>query len=228
MKRDVSSEKTRGGVRRGAGRKKTGRCHDSPHRTRPSLSPRHPVHVVLRVLPNVLRLRNREVYGALRRVLVRYLGRTEFRVVHLSIQGTHLHFLIEAANASALRQNMQSLAINAARAINRSLGREGKLFAHRYHATQIRTSHHARHALAYVLNNWRRHREDLYNQHTMKAQLDPYATGFAFTGWSGAPRFTLPAGYTPLSVSPPATRLLRADWQRYGLVGLFETPGPLR
>ena len=186
------------------------------------------MHVVLRVVPNVLRLRNREVYAALRRVLERYLGLDDFRVVHLSIQGTHLHFLIEAKGERALTHRMQSLAINAARAINRSLGREGKLFAHRYHATQIRTSRHARHALAYVLNNWRRHREDFYNQHTMKAQLDPYATGLAFTGWSGAPRFTLPKDYTPLPVSPPATQFLRRDWKHYGLVDLFETPGPLR
>jgi len=46
-----------------------------------------------------------------------------------------------------------------ARAINRATGSCDDVFADRYHSSQIRTASYARHALAYVLNNWRRHRE---------------------------------------------------------------------
>jgi REP element-mobilizing transposase RayT len=216
----------RGGKRAGAGRPKLPHNHDAPHRRRPSLSPRHPVHVVLRSGPWMPRLRSGVMYRALRRVLARYLGRDGFRIVHISIQQNHLHLLVEASDRRALTAGMQSLAINAARALNATDGRCGKVFAHRYHATQIRTPWHARHALAYVLNNWRRHREDVKTAKTRSAELDPYASGFAFSGW--AQRTRVPIEYTPLPVSPPATSLLAFDWQQFGLIDLFETPGPVR
>jgi len=95
------------------------------------------------------------------------------------------------------------------------------------HATQIRTARHARHALAYVLNNWRRHREDVKNPRAREAMLDPYASGLAFEGWSKSLRFRVPVGYEPLPASPPTTSLLSFDWQRFGLVDFYERPGPL-
>ncbi len=70
---------------------------------------------------------------------------------------------------------MQSFAINTARAINRAWGREGAVFAFRYHATQIRTSRYARNATAYVLGNWRWHREDFMNGRLIDSKLDPYS-----------------------------------------------------
>jgi hypothetical protein len=118
---------------------------------------------------------------------------------------------------------MQSFAINAARAIGRG---PGNVFAYRYHATQIKTPWHARHALAYVLNNWRRHREDVRSVKTLVAKLDPYASGVSFAGWAQRTRFRAPPGYEPLPVSSPATSLLRFDWQTFGLIALDEKPGP--
>jgi REP element-mobilizing transposase RayT len=223
-----SSSGKRGGARKGAGRKKSRKRHDSPHRARPSLSAKHPVHVVLRTQNYVPRLRVGHAYRALRRTLNRYMGRDDFRVVHISIQHNHLHLLIEAANRRALSRCMQSFAINAARAIQVELGIRGKVFAYRYHATQIRTPFHARHALAYILNNWRRHREDLATERTRAASIDPYASGPSFDGWAGGKRFAMPADYTPLPVSPPRTELLRFDWTLHGLIDVFECPGPVR
>lgn len=219
----------RGGIREGAGRPKgrTGRTHDAPHRARASLSPQHPVHVVLRTKSRWAQLRRSTIYTALRRVLQRYYGRDDFRVVHLSIQHTHLHLLVEAADRRALTRGMQSFAINAARAIHAVDGSRGKVFAFRYHATQIKTARYARHALAYVLNNWRRHREDQRNLRALHATFDPYASGLTFRGWRGSPRFALPARYTPLPVSPPRTALLRSDWRAFGLIDPLEVPGPI-
>jgi hypothetical protein len=157
-----------------------------------------------------------------RRVLVRYLGRADFRIVHVSIQHNHVHLLVEAHDRRALTRGMQSFAINVARAIKRG---PGKVFAYRYHATQIKTPWHARHALAYVLNNWRRHREDVRSAKTLAARLDPYASGVAFSGWAQRVRFRAPPGYEPLPVSSPATQLLRFDWQTFGLIDLDEKPG---
>jgi len=141
--------------------------------------------------------------------------------------------LVEAADKRALSRGMQSLTINLARALNRELGSHGKVFAYRYHDTQITTPRQARNALAYVLNNWRKHREDVASTRALAAKLDPYASGLAFDGWyeegAGAvPRFTIPPGYHPLPVSSPATALLGSDWRLFGAIELFETPGALR
>lgn len=185
----------RGGARAGAGRKKSiFKRHDPRHRARRELASKHPIHVVLRTRPELPRLRCGSAYRATRRVLRRYLGRLDFRIVHVSIQHNHFHFLVEALNRRALSSRMQSLAINLANAINKDLGRAGKVFAHRYHDTQITTARQARSALAYVLNNWRHHREDLASPRAMAAYLDPYASGLSFPGWcgedfTGTPRF---------------------------------------
>jgi REP element-mobilizing transposase RayT len=210
-----------GGKREGAGRPKTGFCKDAPHRKRPELSSKHPVHVVLRILQRVT-LRRREIYHALRGVLARYLGRTDFRVVHISIQDNHVHLLVEAASRRALTHGMQSFAINAARAFHRVDGGCGKVFAYRYHATQIQSGRHARHALAYVLNNWRRHRLDFENGRQLEQKLDPYSSAISFTNWSE--RFAVPRGYAPLPVSPPETNLLA---RRYRSLDPWQRPGPL-
>src|SRR6185312_7609144 len=177
----MSDGAKRGGRRPGAGRPRKPNQHDAPHRRRPSLSPSHPVHVVLRTTAWTPRLRCGATYRALRRVLVRYLARTDFRIVHISIQRNHLHLLVEASDRRALARGMQSFAINAARAIQRA---PGNVFAYRYHATQIKTPSQARNALAYVLNNWRRHREDVRSARTLAATLDPYASGLSFAGWT--------------------------------------------
>ncbi len=115
----------RGGKREGAGRKETGRCSDAPHRARPRVRRFGVQHVVLRTRKDVPRLRRGKTYEAIRRALQRTLGETAFRVCHTSIQRNHLHFLIEANDGAALSHGMRSLAIMAARAINRVLGRTG-------------------------------------------------------------------------------------------------------
>lgn len=146
-------------------------------------------------------------------------------MIHISIQGNHIHLLVEASNREALRNGIAGFEIRVARAINGERGC-GKVFVERYHATQIKSARHARHALAYVLNNWRRHREDWANGRMCKAQLDEYSSAVSFTGWRGG-RFTIPASYSPLRVSPPETWLLAKGWMQFGLIDPLEKPGPL-
>ncbi len=129
------------------------------------------------------------------------------------------HFLVEARNKRALTRGMQSLTIRLSLALT---GGEGKVFEERYHSVQIRTARQARSSLAYVLNNWRRHRVWAGD-----APVDPYSSGVTFAGWSEWPRFTIPEGYVPLPMSPPQTSLLRCEWKQFGLIDPFERPGPL-
>jgi REP element-mobilizing transposase RayT len=172
--------------------------------------------------------RTREYYACVHRALRGALGRADFRIVHVSIQDTHLHLLVEADDRAALTHGMQSFAIRLARIVHAAVGGIGKVFTHRYHATQIQTARHARHALAYVLNNWRRHRLDWANGRAVPAKLDAFSSAISFTGWARDERFTPPPNYDPLPVTRPRTSLLVFDWQSYGLIGTHETPGPLR
>ena len=165
-------------------------------------------------------MRRRDYYSVIRTVLATYLGREDFRVVHGSIQDSHFHFLIEAAGKRALSRGAQSLAIRLSKALT---GGRGKVFEERYHAVQILSARQARNTLAYVLNNWRRHRAD----GTSQAPVDRYSSGVTFTGWSERFRLRLPEEYEPLSLSQPRTSLLASDWKRYGLIDPYERPSPL-
>ena len=101
------------------------------------------------------------------------------------------------------------------------------MFANRYHAEILDTPRRARHALAYVLNNWRRHREDVSGPVQRRAAVDPYSSGICFDGWRDhATPFALPRGYLPLVVVPPRCWMLTTGWRRYGAVALGEVPGP--
>ena len=227
----------RGGKRAGAGRKRTlpGRSRH-PHRTRPFHDRRQPVHVVLRVAGELGRLRRRKAYAAIRAAMIATLGRAGFRVVHVSIQRHHIHLLCEADDRAALSNGIRALCISAARRLNllvteeRGVRRRGRVFDDRYHATAIARPAQARHALAYVLNHWRHHREDHVGVGERRAPLDRYASGVAFAGWAerdGVP-FRWPRGYEPMPTAGPKTWLLRVGWKRGGPPpSLWEVPGPM-
>ncbi len=219
--------RTHGGARPGAGRprKQEGR---SPHERRPTLSRHTPVHVTLRVHRDVGRLRRAAGYAAVQRALAACIGRRDFRIVHISIQGGHIHLLAEANDGRALANGMRAFMISAARHLNAARGRRGAVFSSRYHAVQLRTPRQMRSALAYVLNNWRRHREDDSGLAQRRAQVDPYSTGILFDGWRDAPaRFVIPDRYQPLPVCGARSWLMTVGWREHPLIGLRETPGPV-
>ena len=224
-----------GGKRAGAGRKRQGGARGK-HRTRPFHDPRLPVHVVLRVTGEVGRLRRRRAYQAMRWALLCVVGRHDFRVVHLSIQGNHIHLLCEADDRKALANGVRGLCISAARRLNLAVTvesgtrRRGQVFSDRYHATTIRHPRQARHALAYVLNNWRRHRDDRAALAGRPAAVDPYSSAVWFAGWRerGGMPFAWPKGYQPLPVARPQTWLLAEGWKRGGAPpSLWQVPGPI-
>jgi REP element-mobilizing transposase RayT len=224
--------RTWGGARENAGRKKSGKRHDPDHRPRPPHVGRFPLHVVLRVLEEVGRLRRRHIYAGTRAALKSIAARVDFRVVHLSIQHNHLHFLIEASDSAALESGMRGLAIALAKRINKSLSRRGKVFQYRYHTTSLESPTQTRNAIAYVLNNWRRHREDErgFDERTML--LDPFSSAIAFAGWSDASQITPHEGRlngeSPLPVSPPRTWLLAKGWElARRSIRTSDTPGPI-
>ena len=220
--------RTWGGKREGAGRKKSPMRRDPQHLSRPEHVGRYPLHVVLRVREELGRLRRREVYKATHRALLRIVERVAFRVVHVSLQHNHIHLLVEAGTSADLESGMRALTISLARRINSFLERRGKVFECRYHSTPLTSPRQTRNALAYVLNNWRRHREDERGFHERTMILDPYSSAISFTGWSDFTLRQWPDGYVAFPVSPAQTWLLSTGWEKSRRpIRTSDTPGPI-
>ena len=224
---------THGGARPGSGRKPTGEKAGESHRRRREIDARHPVHVTLRVVKEVGRMRRRSGYGAWRGAMRAVIGRGDFRVVHVSIQANHVHLVCEADDRVALANGVRALSISAARRLNEAVGkdrgceaRRGRVFADRYHADVMDSPRKCRNVLAYVINNWRRHGEDR-GLLERRAQVDPYSSGVRFDGWAGrnGRPFVVPEGYEALPVAAPTTWLLRVGWRRAGEIAVREVPG---
>lgn len=185
--------------------------------------------------------------------MVVVLRRSDFRIIHASIQSNHIHLIVEADDQSALARGIQAFEISAARRLNaveprrnwsvprkrsqvvalgaprprrrtRRAQRHGVVFPDRYHAEILRSPRRARSALAYVLNNWRRHREDKAS-YAANWSLDPFSSGVSFTGWKEG-TWKIPGGHDPLPVCAPQTWLLREGWKKWGTISVFEVPGP--
>jgi hypothetical protein len=192
--------------------------------------------VTLRLVQGLPSLRAARTF----RVVRRALAATRFvRIVEYSVLSNHLHLLIEAANARALAQGMQSLSIRLARRLNALFARSGRVFADRYHSRVLRSPREVRNALVYVLNNFRRH-ADREGPPLPLAFLDPCSSAGFFEGWdpewTHAPpdrrAFRDPCPSLPHATAPARSFLLRRGWKRYGLLRPFEMPAhtadPLR
>lgn len=233
-KRHVQQELfRRGGKRKGAGRKPNGPRAGSPHKKRPTIKPYHALHVVMRVVSGVGSMRRRSMYKAMRDATITAALRQRFRIVHLSIQRTHIHMLAEAGHELALARGMQGFQISAAKHINAALSactgqrRRGQVFSDRYHVEVITSPKQARHALSYVLNNWRKHGEDQQGL-ASTWRVDPFSSGILFPDWQEledkAVMWPIRATYDPLVVYRPRSWLLREGWKIHGLIGTHEIP----
>ena len=213
----------RGGRRKGAGRKRQGDRKRVAHRRRETVDRHKPVHVTLRVLDSVGRLRRMDAYRAIRQaMLVAHRG-TDIRIVHVSIQSNHVHLICEADSRRALSRGMSSLKISAARRLNRVLRRKGAIFADRYHSEVLSCPLQTRNAICYVINNWRKHHEDRGSA----KPLDKFSSAVSFRDWKERPGgFACPAEHEPLPVKDPTSWLLRVGWKKHAAIGCFEVPGP--
>ena len=224
----------RGGARPGAGRPRLPRRASEHHKVRARVRPSEPVHVVMRATAEVGSLRTQVVFLAFREAAIAVLKHADvFHIVHVSVQRTHVHLLVEAVDRMALAKGMQAFAISAAKHINAGTRtragqrRRGSVFTDRYHARSLTTPREVRNCIAYVLNNWRHHGEHRAPP-SNRWKIDPYSSALAFNGWKGREErggFKLPDGYNGLIVWFPKSWLLRIGWRRHGLVSIAEIPG---
>lgn len=221
MRQAAFEFRTWGGKRVGAGRKPKGSRAGVPHTRRPSVSGHHPQHVTLRMVDRLPTLRQDLFVRALRAVLKKGKERFGLRVVHYSIQHNHLHCVVEAAGRRALARGMQGLNIRIARAINRVIGRHGRVLGDRYHARALRTPREVRNVLAYVLLNWRRH-----SRSTIDA-WDLASSALVFDGWIEGPSRVAKDVLDEIADTraPPDLWRLKTGWRRRGLIDPTEIPG---
>ena len=226
--------RTWGGARPGAGRKPNGARAGEKHGKRPRLVPSQPVHVTLRVENDVSRLRTRDMYRSIRYATLAVAERDDFRICHLSIQHGHLHLIAEADGRTPLSNGIRAFEISAAKHINAaaSKGRRqkrcGRVFADRYHARVLNSPKSVRNAIRYVVNNWRKHREDR-RPFARGWLVDPFSSGIRFSGWRELEDqlwMWQPSSpdYQALWVWQPKTWLLRLGWRRAGPISVLDVP----
>jgi hypothetical protein len=148
--------------------------------------------------------------------------------VHFSIQADHLHLIVEARDNGALSRGMQGLAVSIARRVNRLLFRRGSVFAQRWHGRALTTPRSVRHAIAYVLANFRKHGEPA-------AEVDRCSSALWFR------HFLELRGKAPVELAPalvsvderargspvvePRSWLLTRGWRQHAAVSLADIPG---
>ena len=209
--------RSRGGARPGAGRKPKGERSGVSHATRARLASRYPVHVTMRLQAGLPSLRNARAYRVLLHAFAASSERFGFRLLQYSVQTNHLHMIVEAADGQALSRGLQGLAVRVARALNKTWVRKGTLFADRYHSRILRTPREVRNALAYVIQNARRHGRRSHGP-------DRFSSAPWFDGWREHLECILPSDW-PRPVAHARTWLVRIGWRQHGLVRLAEVPG---
>ncbi|MBK7399985.1 MAG: transposase [Myxococcales bacterium] len=201
--------RTRGGRRPGAGRPV--KAGSESHRRRPPVSAAHPLHVTLRVAQHVWNLRAQRCLRPIDAALRALHSGERARVTHFSVQGNHVHLVVEARDGAALSSAMRSLTIRIARGLNEVMGRRGRVLASRYHARALRSPTEARNVLRYVLANHARHVPGA-------PVADPWSSAPVFSEWKavGLPaatvHYALP-GHDP-PVARPESWLLRTGFRR--------------
>ncbi|MFZ5894307.1 MAG: hypothetical protein ACOY0T_24815 [Myxococcota bacterium] len=201
---------------------------------RPEHQAEHPLHVTLRARVNSLR--KQVVFEVVRGAISRTnRARGEhFRICEFSVQSNHVHLLIEAEDRDALLSGMRALCVRIARAVNRVLGRRGKLIDDRWHGRALETSRSVRRALVYVLANFKKHGPSSLGDRPI---LDlrssaPYFRGFFELGGeapceSQSERVSmvvkrLAADERP--VAEPRTWLLSTGWRLHQFISCHEAP----
>ena len=173
------------------------------HLRREDLSRHHPVHVTLRTVAGVGYLRKQRVVSSIEEAFRQARIRFGMRVVHYSIQGNHVHILVEAQDRESLARGMQGLAIRIAKTLNRLFNRAGTVWADRYHSHVLRTRREVVNAIRYVLGNFARHARQWGNE---AARFADSFSSIRFLGYAAA----------DAPVATPRTWLLSIGWRNSG------------
>jgi putative transposase len=211
---------------------KTARKKRKPRRGRPrkmdagvshqrrQVHPRYPLHVTLKVERHVWQLRSQRCFRIVERAFYFAARIVDARIAHFSVQGDHVHLIVEARDGIVLARSIQGFAIRVAKGLNKLMNKKGSVFVDRFHARPLRTPTEVRRAIVYVLGNAKKHAREDYcpNPHfAARTQLDakwidPFSSAPFFDGWVDAG----PVAAGPASVQPAKTWLLSVGWRERG------------
>jgi len=156
MKQLAMKFRSWGGKRRGAGRKPKGSRPGVPHVSRKQPL-RTPALVTMRVRNGLPSLRGSRSFRAVAEAFRNGKERLGLRVIHFTVQGNHLHLLVEAEDVVSLSRGMKGLSVRMARAINRAHGLSGQIFPGRFHSRALKSPREIAYAMRYVLGNHMKH-----------------------------------------------------------------------
>ena len=181
------------------------------------------MHVTVRARGGAPFLRSQRVFAAIRALFAR-ASEKGLRLLHFSVQGNHLHMIVEANEGLALARGMQRLLSRLAMTINAIAMRSGKLWRDRYHRRDLTTPQQYRNALVYVLFNIRKHALNGNEVELWSEALDPSSSAAWFTGWApnAGPSPPAVARAGPSIVARPHSWLARQGWERRGLLRIDE------
>ena len=212
-----------GGARKNAGRK--ARTSGVAHVKRPVHRKSHPVHVTMRLKAGLPNLRSQQAFAVVKEAL-RRSKKDDFRIVEFSVMSNHLHLIVEAEDERALARGMRGLAVRIACGINKRFNRKGAVFSDRYHRVDLKSPKQTRSALAYVLQNFRKHGRERGERYAA-AWVDPRSSSSWFVGWDPRRRRVAPLPrdeHAP--VASPETWLLREGWsEKWPWISPDEVPG---
>jgi putative transposase len=210
---ELPAPKSWGGKRTGAGRPPAPGRPRTGHDRRPTHNARHPVLVTLRAARGVPSLRSLSLFATVRNAIP---GRPPdaLRVIHFSVQQDHVHAIVEADSHAALTIGIRGLTIRIALAVKRVTGVK-RVWGDRCHMRALTTPREVRHAIAYVLLNFRKHLR-------APAGIDPCSSGPWFDHWARSVR---PAAGRPPTAAA-RTWLASVGWRRGGPIHFDEGPVP--
>jgi REP element-mobilizing transposase RayT len=107
--------------------------------------------------PEGYNLRSQRCFRVIAQALRIGADRFDVRVVQFSIQGNHIHLLVEAPSRAALGRALKGLSVRLAKGLNRMMGRSGPVLGDRDHAHVLRTPTEVRRARTYMGDNARQH-----------------------------------------------------------------------
>src|SRR3954464_10263175 len=123
-----------GGRGAGAGRKPKGDKPMVSHARRPKIRPGARVNIRWRLDPSVELKGARAALGAAMKAGSEGTG---FKVARASLKGRVAEVAVTARDSERLARGMQGLAIRFARALNRVVGRTGRVFTDRYEVREV-------------------------------------------------------------------------------------------
>jgi REP element-mobilizing transposase RayT len=196
-----------------------------PHVARAPHCETTPVHVTARSVGGTPNLRSQRVFAALLAIFKRS-SEKGFRLLHFSVQGNHLHIIVEGDDGVALARGLQRLLSRVAMTVNAIVRRSGRFWRDRHHRQPLTGPRQMRNALVYVLFNLRRHQDPGSRAWDLaRESYDPCSSALWFRDWSPeAPPPPVPSSARPPVVVPARSWLAGDGWRRRGLLRFDEVP----